>query len=224
MSGHTVDMAASLNLECTTCSMGGFHGWQVGSARKWQNWTAEVSRRRWSGSHFYAKSKLRTLSIHHHHLAAPISYSDRCGQPDAMNEGERAIATVLTVFNHEPHSGFGGSEFPAPFRTQKDQRYFSNDWNRFQKVLAPFRTQNRRKHFNCLTISYVCLNLSLPFVTAPITIHYKLHSGPSGGLIQVYLRPWYIYIYPTYRHLSRLRPSKTVAEVSFTFYLVFTSI
>ena len=78
----------------------------------------------------------------------------------------------VTVFNCEPHSGSGGSEFPAPFRTR-----------------------NRRKHFNCLTISYVRLNLSLPFVTAPITIHYKLHSGPSGGLIRVYLRPWYIYTF-----------------------------
>ena len=95
----------------------------------------------------------------------------------------------LTVFNREPHSGSGGSEFPAPFRTRKDQRYFSNDRNRFRKVLAPFQTRNCRKHFNRLTISYVRLNLSLPFVTAPITIHYKLYSGPSGGLIRVYLRP-----------------------------------
>ena len=119
----------------------------------------------------------------------------------------------VTVFNCESHSGSGGSDFPAAFRTWKGQRYFSNDWNRFQKVLAPFQTQNRRKHFNCLTISYVRLNLSLPFVTAPITIHYKLHSGPSGGLIWVYLCPWYIYIYPTYKHLSRLCPSKTAAEL-----------
>ena len=131
---------------------------------------------------------------------------------------------LLIVFNHEPHSGSGGSGFPMPFWTRKDQRHFSNDRNRFQKVLAPFQTRNRRKHFNCLTISYVCLNLSLPFVTAPITIHYKLHSGPSGGSIQVYLRPWYIYIYPTYKHLSRLHPSKTAAEVSFSFHLVSTSI
>ena len=136
----------------------------------------------------------------------------------------RFVPSALTVFNCEPHSGSGGSEFPVPFRTRKDQRYFSNDWNCFRKVLAPFRTQNRQKHFNRLTISYVCLNLSLPFVTAPITIHYKLHSGPSGGLIWIYLRPWYIYIYPTYKHLSHLRPSKTVAEVSFTFHLVLTSI
>ena len=131
---------------------------------------------------------------------------------------------MVTVFNHEPHSGSGGSEFPTPFRTWKGQRYFSNDRNRFRKVLAPFRTRNRRKHFNRLTISYVRLNLSLPFVTAPIIIHYKLHSGPSGGSIQIYLRPCYIYIYPTYKHLSRLCPSKTAAEVSFTFHLVFTSI
>ena len=119
----------------------------------------------------------------------------------------------VTVFNCEPHSGSGGSEFPAPFRTRKDQRYFSNDRNRFRKVLVPFRTRNRRKHSNRLTISYVRLNLWLPFVTAPITIYYKLHSGPSGGLIRVYLRPWYIYIYPTYKHLSRLCPSKTAAEL-----------
>ena len=48
------------------------------------------------------------------------------------------------------------------------------------------------------------------------TVHYKLHSGPSGGLIQVYLRPWYIYIYPTYTHLSHLCPSKTAAELGET--------
>ena len=144
----------------------------------------------------------------------------------------------MTVFNCKLHSGSSGSkvsswkhhfgttsESPAPFRTQKDQRYFSNDRNCFQKVLAPFWTWNHRKHFNHLTISYVRLNLSLPFVTATITIHYKLHSGPSGGLIQVYLRPWYIYIYPTYKHLSRLRPSKTAAELWTTpaFFLDFVS-
>ena len=33
-----------------------------------------------------------------------------------------------------------------------------------------------------------------------------------------------VYIYPTYKHLSRLCPSKTAAEVSFSFHLVFTSI
>ena len=142
----------------------------------------------------------------------------------------------VTVFNCEPHSAssaskvsfwkrhFGtASEFPVPFRTWKGQRYFGNDRNRFWKVLAPFRTQNRRKHSNRLTISYVRLNLWLPFITAPITIHYKLHSGPSGGLIRVYLRPWYIYVYPTYKHLSCLCPSKIAAEVSFSFHLVFTS-
>ena len=122
----------------------------------------------------------------------------------------------MTWLEKEKHSGSGGSEFPTPFRTWKHQRHFSNDRNRFRKVLAPFRTWNRRKHFNRLTISYVRSNLSLPFVTAPITIHYKLHSGPSGGLIRVYLRPWYIYIYPTYKHLSHLRPSKTVAELGAT--------
>ena len=125
-------------------------------------------------------------------------------------------AMTLTVFNREPHSGSGGSVFPAPFRTRKDQRYFSNDQNHFQKVLVPFQTRDHRKHFNRLTISYVCLNLSLSFVTAPITIHYKLHSGPSGGLIRVYLHPWYIYIYPTYKHLSRLRPFRTAAELGAT--------
>ena len=86
------------------------------------------------------------------------------------------IVQFLTVFNRQPHSGSGGSEFPMPFRTRKGQRYFSNDQNRFQKVLAPFWTRNHRKHFNCLTISYVCLNLSLPFVTASITIHYSFRS------------------------------------------------
>ena len=112
-------------------------------------------------------------------------------QPNRVQTGK----PWMTVFNREPHSGSGGSEFPAPFRTRKDQRYFGNDRNRFRKVLVPFRTRNRQKHFNRLTISYVHLNLSLPFVTAPITIHYKLHSGPSGGLIRVYLRPWYIYTF-----------------------------
>ena len=148
----------------------------------------------------------------------------------------QVVYRSLTVFNHEPHSGSGASEvsfwkchfgtaseFPTPFRTRKGQRYFGNDRNRFRKVLAPFRTRNRQKHSNRLTISYVRLNLSLPFVTAPITIYYKLYSGPSGGLIQVYLHPWYIYVYPTYKHLSRLHPSKTAAEVSFSFHLVFTS-
>ena len=144
--------------------------------------------------------------------------------------------TLVTVFNREPHSGSSGSEvsswkcyfgiaseFPVPFRTRKGHRYFGNDRNRFRKVLALFRTRNRWKHFNHLTISYVHLNLWLPFVTAPITKHYKLHSGPSGGLIWVYLRPWYIYVYPTYKHLSCLCPFKTAAEVSFSFHLVFTS-
>ena len=106
----------------------------------------------------------------------------------------------LTVFNRKPHSGSGASQvlswkayfrttskFPTPFQTWKGQWHFSNDQNRFRKVLAPFRTRNRQKHFNCLTISYVHLNLWLPFVTAPITIHYKLHSDPSGGLIQFIL-------------------------------------
>ena len=77
----------------------------------------------------------------------------------------------VTVFNHEPHSGSSGSEFPAPFQTQKGQRHFSNDWNCFWKVLVPFWTRNCQKHFNHLTISYVCLNLWLPFVTASITIY-----------------------------------------------------
>ena len=144
----------------------------------------------------------------------------------------------LTVFNREPHSGSGASEvsswkchfrtaseFPMPFWTQKGQRYFGNDRNCFRKVLVPFRTRNRRKHFIHLTISYVCLNLWLPFVTAPITIHYKLHSGPSGGLIRVYLCPWYIYVYSTYKHLSHLRPFKTAAELWATpaFFLDFVS-
>ena len=86
--------------------------------------------------------------------------------------GLRLHSSGSDSINHEPHSGSGGSEFPVPFRTRKDQRYFSNDWNRFRKVLAPFRTWNHWKHFNRLTILYVRLNLSLPFVTAPITIHY----------------------------------------------------
>ena len=86
-------------------------------------------------------------------------------------ESSNASKTLtLTVFNREPHSGSGGSEFPAPFRTWKDQRYFSNNRNRFWKVLMPFRTWNRRKHFNRLTILYVCLNLSLPFC-------YSTYSG-----------------------------------------------
>ena len=115
----------------------------------------------------------------------------------------------------------GGSDFSAAFRTRKGQRYFSNDWNHFRKVLAPFQTQNRWKHFNCLTISYVRLNLSLPFVTAPITIHYKLHSGPSGGLIWVYLCPWYIYIYPTYKQDSSW--GEFFFSLSFYFYLMYYS-
>ena len=118
-----------------------------------------------------------------------------------------SLLMLLTVFNHEPHSGSGGSGFPVPFRTQKDQRHFSNDLNHFRKVLVPFRTRNHRKHFNHLTISYVCLNLSLPFVTAPITIHYKLHSGPLGGSTQVYLRPWYIYIHLSYLPAPQLSSS-----------------
>ena len=61
------------------------------------------------------------------------------------------MPNLLTVFNRESHSGSGASEvsfwkrhfgtaseFLAPFRTRKGQRYFSNDWNRFRKVLAPF--------------------------------------------------------------------------------------
>ena len=64
----------------------------------------------------------------------------------------------MTWLEKEKHSGSGGSEFPTPFRTWKHQRHFSNDRNRFQKVLTPFQTQNCWKHFNCLTISYVCLN------------------------------------------------------------------
>ena len=86
----------------------------------------------------------------------------------------------LTVFNREPHSGSSGSEFPMPFRKRKDQRYFSNDRNRFRKVLAPFRTRNRRKHFNRLTISYICslkpftsflLQHLLPYIISFIQVH-----------------------------------------------------
>ena len=62
------------------------------------------------------------------------------------------------------------------------------------------------------------------FVTAPITIHYELHSGSLGDLIRVYLRPWYIYIYPTYKHLSCLHPSKTAAELWETPALFFDSV
>ena len=52
--------------------------------------------------------------------------------------GLRLHSSGSDSINHEPHSGSGGSEFPVPFRTRKDQRYFSNDRNRFQKVLTPF--------------------------------------------------------------------------------------
>ena len=102
-----------------------------------------------------------------------------------------------TVVPVVPRSHLGSTileplpSFPRPSELGRARgMYFGNDRNRFWKVLTPFWTQNRWKHFNHLTISYVRLNLWLPFVTAPITIHYKLHSGPSGGLIRVYLRPW----------------------------------
>ena len=144
--------------------------------------------------------KSEIVPIHENNQPMPWSVRD-------TYLGNRKHMLNLTVFNHEPHSGSGGSEFPTPFRTRKGQRYFSNDWNRFRKVLMPFQTRNHRKHFNHLTISYVRLNLSLPFVTAPITIHYKLHSGPSGGLIRVYLRPWYIYIHLSYLQAPQLSSS-----------------
>ena len=91
----------------------------------------------------------------------------------------------VTVFNCEPHSGSSGSkvsswkayfgttsEFPTPFQTRKGQRHFGNDQNCCWKVLVLFQTRNHWKHFNHLTISYVSLNLWLPFVTAPITIQW----------------------------------------------------
>ena len=94
------------------------------------------------------------------------------GTNEVNDEDKPPDMAQVTVFNREPHSGSGASEvsfwkrhfrtaseFPAPFRTQKGQRYFGNDRNRFRKVLVPFRTRNRRKHSNCLTISYVHLNL-----------------------------------------------------------------
>ena len=92
-----------------------------------------------------------------------------------------SLVVPVTVFNREPHSGSGGSEFPMPFRTRKGQRHFSNDRNCFQKVLVPFRTRNHRKHFNHLTISYVCSLKSftsfcystyiLPYIISFIQVH-----------------------------------------------------
>ena len=55
----------------------------------------------------------------------------------------------LTVFNREPHSGSGASEVSS----------WKHHFGTAFEFLAPFRTRNRRKHFNHLTISYVCLNL-----------------------------------------------------------------
>ena len=112
-----------------------------------------------------------TLDILEHHTfeeighRLPLEYLQTLPHHDKIDALRACLIVyqLMTVFNREPHSGSGGSEFPVPFRTRKDQRYFSNDRNHFWKVLAPFRTRNCRKHFNHLTISYVRLNLSLPF-------------------------------------------------------------
>ena len=70
------------------------------------------------------------------------------------------------------------------------------------QVTAPFRTQhhqNHQNHSSHLTISYIRLNLWLLLLQhLYITIHYKLHLGSSGGLIQVHIPPPMVYIHLFY--------------------------
>ena len=127
-----------------------------------------------------ANSELPSMTSDPTRPALPISshihpsLTDTTDDPIAHAEKlvTNALDDLVTVFNCEPHSGSGASkvsfwkrhfgttsEFPMPFRTPKGQRYFSNDRNHFQKVLRPFQTWNRQKHFNHLTISYIRLNL-----------------------------------------------------------------